>query len=66
MLLIQQKVDDQCEIRDITSTSWNLGAIEKAKKLIESAIKIAFVPVALLTTNHNDIVSCIYSPRTIL
>lgn len=54
-------MDDECEIKDVMTTSWNYAAIEKAKELIESAIVIHFVPVALLTTKHNYIVSDISS-----
>lgn len=45
------------QITNQATTVWNSGAVEKSLMLIKSALRIIFVPIALLSTKHNDIVS---------
>lgn len=45
------------QITNQATTVWNSGAVEKSQSLIKSALKIIFVPIALLSTKHKDIVS---------
>ncbi|XP_049869053.1 uncharacterized protein LOC126368880 isoform X2 [Pectinophora gossypiella] len=44
------------QMKNKLSTTWNNGAIDKAKELIANASKKYFVPIAILSTKYNDIV----------
>lgn len=50
-------LSDLCEIKNEVSTTWSMGAIEKAQELITEAVKIYFAPIAMLSTKTNDVVS---------
>lgn len=52
-----QTLTEECEIQNIVTNTWNHGCIEKAQSLIASANHVFFVPVALMSTKHNDVVS---------
>ncbi|KAM3962797.1 LOW QUALITY PROTEIN: uncharacterized protein ACR2FA_003180 [Aphomia sociella] len=53
---IDKILTEDCQIMNSITNEWNTGAITKIQSLIESALKIYFVPIALLSTQHNDIV----------
>ncbi|KAL0849003.1 hypothetical protein ABMA28_013380 [Loxostege sticticalis] len=53
---MDKTLTEECEIQNIVTNTWNHGCIEKAQSLIASANHVFFVPVALMSTKHNDVV----------
>ncbi|XP_050362296.1 uncharacterized protein LOC126781381 [Nymphalis io] len=53
---IDKMLTYDCQIKNKTSTSWTQGCIEKSQQLIKNALRIYFLPIALLTTLHNYVV----------
>ncbi|XP_013200405.1 uncharacterized protein LOC106142991 [Amyelois transitella] len=53
---VDKELSETCQIKNVTSRDWNKGAIDRAKELIASAKKVYFIPMAMLSTMHNDII----------
>nr|XP_053606486.1 uncharacterized protein LOC128672845 isoform X2 [Plodia interpunctella] len=53
---VDKALTETCEIKNVCSRDWTKGAIDKAKELIASAKRLHFVPIALLSTDHNDVI----------
>ncbi|XP_059059270.1 uncharacterized protein LOC131852601 isoform X2 [Achroia grisella] len=53
---VDKALNEDCQIVNTATSSWNAGAVKKAQSLIENAENIYFVPIALLSTQHNEIV----------
>ncbi|XP_032530194.2 uncharacterized protein LOC116779817 isoform X1 [Danaus plexippus] len=53
---LDKVLTEECRIKNQLATSWTPGTIELAKQLIIKAAKIHFQPIALLSTQHNDVV----------
>lgn len=57
LIINLQTLTEFLQIVNQATTVWNSGSVEKCQTLIKSALGITFVPIALLSTKHNDIVS---------
>ncbi|CAG5056626.1 unnamed protein product [Parnassius apollo] len=53
---VDKILTQDCQIKNNVTTVWNEGVTEKAEELIKLANRTHFVPIALLSSKHNDVV----------
>ncbi|CAK1603376.1 unnamed protein product [Parnassius mnemosyne] len=53
---VDKIITQDCQIKNNITTVWNQGVTEKAEVLMNAAKRTHFVPLALLSSKHNDVV----------